>query len=277
MGLTVLVTGATAGIGRYLAVDLAGRGHRVFATGRDEKALEALRAEAPGVETVRLDVTDEASIEQARSRILELTSGNGLDALINNAGYGLPGAVEELSIGDLRAQLETNVIGLVAVTRAFVPRMRERRSGRIINVGSVAGRVTFPLFGAYHASKYAVEALSDALRNELAPFGLHVSIIEPGPIRSEFLGRSKQAFEKYRRPDSPYLRAYDAAEAYKDRINAKAPGPECVARAVRHALESRRPRARYVMPFASRVLVRFFPLLPTRVADFFVRRLAGLG
>src|SRR5581483_8852978 len=111
-------------------------------------------------------------------------------ALINNAGYGLPGAVEELSIGDLRAQLETNVIGLVAVTRAFVPRMRERRSGRIINVGSVAGRVTFPLFGAYHASKYAVEALSDALRNELAPFGLHVSIIEPGPIRSEFLGRS---------------------------------------------------------------------------------------
>jgi short-subunit dehydrogenase len=276
MKTTVLITGATAGIGRFLALDLARRDFRVLATGRDEKALAALAAEEPKVETLRLDVTDAASIETARARVDELTASHGVDVLINNAGYGLPGAVEELAVDDLRREFETNVFGLVAVTKAFTPRMRERRSGRIVNMSSAAGRVTMPLFGAYHASKYAVEALSDALRGELAPFGVKVILIEPGPIKSEFAERSAKEIGKVKKPGSPYERAYDAALAYKTRKNAHAPGPECVARAVRHAIESARPRARYVMPFSSRLLVAVFPFVPTGFWDRLVRKRTGL-
>jgi short-subunit dehydrogenase len=274
---TVLITGATAGIGRFLALDLARRGHRVLATGRDEKALAALRAEAPSVETLGLDVTSAPSVEAARGRVDELTSGRGVDVLINNAGYGLPGAVEELRLDDLRAQLETNVIAVVAVTQAFLPRMRQRGSGRIIMMSSAAGRVTFPLFGAYHASKYALEALSDALRAELAPTGIRVVLVEPGPIKSEFAERTYALLEKARAAGSPYASAYEAALAYKRAKNAHAPGPECVARAVRHAIESGAPRARYAMPFSTRMLLRFFPFLPVALRDRLVRKRAGLG
>jgi short-subunit dehydrogenase len=272
----VLVTGATAGIGRYLALDLARREHRVIATGRDENALEALRAEEARIETVRLDVTNQASIDDARSRVEALTQGHGVDVLVNNAGYGLPGAVEELSIDELRREFETNVFGLVAVTKAFIPRMRERRSGRIVNMSSAAGRVTFPLFGAYHASKWAVEALSDALRAELAPFGVMVVLIEPGPIKSEFAERSFRELERIKRPGSPYEHAYDTVATYKRTKNVHAPDPECVARAVRHAIASSRPRARYVMPFTSRLLVRIFPFLPAWLWDHIVRKRTGL-
>lgn len=276
MKTTVLITGATAGIGRFLALDFARREMRVFATGRDEAALAALRAEEPRIETLRLDVVDAASIEAARLRVEELTESRGLDVLVNNAGYGLPGAVEELALDDLRHEFETNVFGLVAVTKAFVPKMRERRAGRIINVGSVAGRLTFPLHGAYHASKYAVEALSDALRAELAPFGVKVILIEPGPIKSEFADRSARALEKVRKPGSPYEHAYTAVVAYKKSKSASAPGPECVARALRHAIESSRPRARYVMPLTSRLLVKVHPFIPTWLWDRLVRKRAGL-
>lgn len=276
MKTTVLITGATAGIGRYLTLDLARREHRVIATGRDEKSLEALRAEEARVETVLLDVTDQASIDDARARVETLTGGNGVDVLINNAGYGLPGAVEELSIPDLRREFETNVFGLVAVTKAFLPKMRERRSGRIINMSSAAGRVTFPLFGAYHASKWAVEALSDALRAELSAFGVKVVLIEPGPIKSEFAERAHREMEKVKRAGSPYEHAYDAVAAYKKTKNVHAPGPECVARAVRHAIASSHPRARYVMPFTSRLLVRVFPFLPAWLWDRIVKKRTGL-
>jgi short-subunit dehydrogenase len=276
MKTTILVTGATAGIGRYLALDLARREHRVIATGRDERALEALRAEEPRIETARLDVTQQTSIDDARARVDSLTQGQGVSVLINNAGYGLPGAVEELSIEELRREFETNVFGLIAVTKAFVPKMRERRSGRVINMGSAAGRVTFPLFGAYHASKWAIEALSDALRAELAAFGIRVVIIEPGPIKSEFAERSSRELARVKRPGSPYENAYEAVAAYKRKQNVHAPGPECVARAVRHAIESSRPRARYVMPFTSRLLVRIFPFLPAWLWDRIVRKRAGL-
>jgi short-subunit dehydrogenase len=276
MKTTVLITGATAGIGRYLAIDLARREHRVIATGRDEKALEALRAEEARVETVRLDVTDQASIDDARAVVDAMTQGQGIDVLINNAGYGLPGAVEDLSIPDLRREFETNVFGLVAVTKAFLPRMRERRSGRIINMSSAAGRVTFPLFGAYHASKWAIEALSDALRSEVAPFGVKVVLIEPGPIKSEFAERSRREMEKVKVPGSVYERAYEAVTAYKLQKNVHAPGPECVARAVRHAITSSHPRARYVMPLTSRLLVKVFPFLPAWLWDRIVRKRTGL-
>jgi short-subunit dehydrogenase len=147
-----------------------------------------------------LDVTSATSL--AVATLERRTKGYGIDVLVNNAGYGLVGPLETIDDADLRAQFDTNVFGLMAVTRAFLPAMRDRRAGRIINVSSVGGRMTFPLMGAYHASKYALEALSDALRLELLPMGVHVSLIEPGPIRTEFNDRAMEWAGKYNPPPS---------------------------------------------------------------------------
>src|ERR1700733_9145953 len=170
--LIILITGATAGIGRHAALHLAHAGHRVIATGRRKDALAALAKEAKGtkLETMELDVTVASSIEAAKAEVDKRTDGYGLDVLVNNAGYGLMGPLEEISDADLRAQYDTNVFGLVAMTRAFLPQMRLRGSGRIVNVSSMGGRMTFPFMGAYNSTKYAIESMSDALRMELAPF-----------------------------------------------------------------------------------------------------------
>jgi NAD(P)-dependent dehydrogenase (short-subunit alcohol dehydrogenase family) len=274
---TVLITGATAGIGRYLALDLARRGYRVFATGRREAELAKLRAEVPSIETLRMDVTSAASVDEGRARIEALTNGHGLDVLINNAGYGVGGAIEEVTDEDLRAQFDTNVFGLMTVTRAFLPKMRARGAGRIVNVGSIAGRLTFPMFGAYHASKHAVEALSDALRCELAPFGIQVSLIEPGPIHTEFGERASTQLEKYRaNAESPYANVYARAEEIKLRAAENAVGPEAVGKVVLRAIEARRPAARYVVPFSARVFVALAEWMPTRLFDWAMRQFIGL-
>lgn len=277
-GTTILITGATAGIGRYAALYFADRGYRVIATGRNRQALEALRAEgaARGIETVTLDVTDAASIVQAVTQVDQITGGQGIDVLINNAGYGLAGAVEELTDEDLRAQFETNVFGLMAVTRAFLPGMRRRGSGRILNVSSIGGRVTFPLFGAYHATKYAVEALSDSLRMELRPFGVKVVLIEPGPIKSEFSQRSFDLVSRYNKPGSPYAAVYARSGQIKAMADKQSASPEKVARVMELAIRRRNPRARYVAPFSSRLMLAFLNRTPTRVRDWLMTKILGL-
>jgi short-subunit dehydrogenase len=271
---TVLITGSTRGIGRHLAIDLARAGHRVIATGRDEAALAALKAEA-ALETVMLDVADQETIESAKEAVRELTGGRGVDVLINNAGYGQAGPLLELDDTTLRKQFEVNVFGLMAVTRAFVPEMVERKSGVVINVSSTGGRFTFPFFGAYHASKYALEAMSDALRMELAPFGVRVVVIEPGPIHSSFADRSIASLPP---PSSRYRSAYARADALKSFADRFAVGPEHVARAVKSAISSRWTRARYVVP-ALRFEILFFvrTFLPTCLIDAFFKRSAGLS
>lgn len=275
---TVLITGATAGIGRHAALHLASRGHRVIASGRRADALATLADEAKAqgfaIETLVLDVTDPASVAHATAVVDALTEGRGLDALVNNAGYGQFGALEELSDADVRRQFETNVFGLLSVTRAFMAAMRERGAGRIINVSSVGGRVTFPLAGAYHATKYAVEALSDTLRLELRGFGVGVSIIEPGPIRSEFAERAIASANNYRDASSPYaamLGRGDEIMALGDRY---AKGPLVISKAIAHAIESRFPRRRYVAPISSRLLLAFLTFLPTFVSDWLIARVA---
>ena len=169
MTTTILVTGASSGIGRDTALALAASGFHVIAAARRVAALEALRDAAPAgtITPLRLDLDDAASIAEAVTAVDRLTSGRGIDALVNNAGYATAGALVDLSDADLRAQFETNVFGLMALTRALAPAMIERGRGRIVNVSSVSGRVPAPVLGAYHASKYALEALSDALRMEL--------------------------------------------------------------------------------------------------------------
>lgn len=279
---TILITGATAGIGRHAALELVRQGHHVIATGRREGALGALVEEARGLsgggklDVLRLDVTDDDAVEASVAHVLELTAGRGIDVLVNNAGYGQMGPLEAVTSADLRRQFETNVFGLMAVTRAYVPQMRARGSGRVINVGSIGGRFTFPLMGAYNATKYAVESLSDALRNELAPFGIDVSIVEPGPIKTEFNDRAMDTIDPERVAGSPYAAVLAHAEAFRGRFEASAAGPEVTTRAIVHAATARRPRVRYVVPRAAAMLLTILGLLPTRLVDAGMRLAAGL-
>jgi short-subunit dehydrogenase len=278
----VLITGATRGIGQHLSLHLARRGHRVFATGRRPGALEALigeaRADRLPIEGVTLDVTDRRTIEDAVRTVRERTDGDGIDILINNAGYGQAGPLLEVDDTALREQFEANVFGLMAVTRAFASGMVERGRGCVINVGSTGGRVTFPFFGAYHASKYAVEALSDALRMELMPFGVRVVLIEPGPVRSDFADRAVASLPAPGERPSPYAAVYARAEAIRARADRFAVGPEHVARAVDHAITSRWPRARYLVPAARfELLFALIALAPTCLVDALFRSVFGLG
>jgi NAD(P)-dependent dehydrogenase (short-subunit alcohol dehydrogenase family) len=278
----ILITGATAGIGRAAALYLARKGHRVFATGRNETALAKLREDAGNLalETVQLDVTAADSIEAAAAEVLRRTNGQGINVLINNAGWGMAGPLAEIPVEDLRAQFETNVFGLHAVTRAFLPQLRanvkDRQRARILNVSSMGGRFTFPFFGAYHATKYAVEAMSDALRNELAPLGVDVVLIEPGVIKSNFSDRSRASIEKYRREDSPYAPIYVRADALQAQADRQAVGPDVIARSMQRAVMARRPRARYVAPARTYLALLFFRLFPTRWVDGILRAFTGL-
>jgi short-subunit dehydrogenase len=274
--LTILITGATSGIGRHAALHLASRGHRVIATGRSQAALDELQAAAPSLTTLRLDVTDAPSIADAQRAVMELTSGEGLDVLVNNAGYGALGPTELISDADMRAQYEVNVFGLMAVTRAFLPRMRERGRGRVINVSSLGGLYTLPFFGVYNSTKYAVESLSDGLRVELAPFGVHVSLIEPGVITTNFADRSMREGETSRGADSPYAPVLARADELRKMSDMTAVGPECISRAIEKAATERWPAARYVAPLRSQVMVGFLRALPTRWADFIARQIVGL-
>jgi len=276
---TILITGATSGIGREAALYLARRGHRVFATGRNPRALAELEREGKGLplHPLRLDVTDADSIAAARDQVMERTEGHGLDALINNAGYGHAGPSALLESEQLRVQLETNVVGLMAVTRAFLPEMLDRGRGRIVNVSSIGGRITMPFMGAYHASKYAVEALSDALRLEVGPLGVDVVIVEPGAIKTAFGDRAVSEASAYQARAGRWAPLLARAEEIQAKFDARGADPIVIARVLERALTVRRPRARYVAPFSGRVLVFLVEWLPTRLADTLMRRFMGLS
>jgi NAD(P)-dependent dehydrogenase (short-subunit alcohol dehydrogenase family) len=277
MSKTILITGATSGIGFHTALALVKQGHRVIATGRRQHALQALQDQAKSelLHVHPLDVTDNASIRTLRAYILELTDGAGVDILINNAGYGHLGPIALISDENLRRQFDTNVFGLMAVTRAFLPEMQRRRSGRIVNIGSIGGRITFPFGGAYHASKYALEALSDALRIELAPFGIRTSVIEPGPIRTEFGDVAVGMVDQYR--DSEYAAIVAKADKMQAQADSMAAPPEVVVRAIEHASFSRWSRARYVVPKHMYPVLAFFQWLPTGIVDGVLRMMVGLS
>ncbi len=276
--MTILITGASSGIGRDAALALARAGHHVIAAARRLPALEALRDEAPTgtITPLQLDVDDPASIAAAALRIDELTSGRGLDALVNNAGFATAGALAELSDADLRAQFETNVFGLMAITRAVLPAMMARGSGRIVNVSSVSGRVPAPVLGAYHASKYALEALSDALRMEVAAFGVQVVIVEPGTIRTEFASRTMSEVAKARASSSRYAAVYARSAELERRFDKLAGGTAPVVAAIARAIQARSPRARYIAPKKFWLAIALVRVLPTCWVDRAMRRMFGL-
>jgi len=274
----VLITGATAGIGRATALHLARLGHRVFATGRKIDALAELEKEAGdlSLESLSLDVTDAASIAAAVTEVHERTDGYGVDMLVNNAGFGYAAPMELISGEDLRGQFATNVFGLVEVTQAFLPQMRARGAGKVVNVSSIAGRIALPMQGIYCATKHAVEALTDALRVEVSSFGIHVSLVEPGPIRTNFESTVTSTVNKYQALDAAYapsMAAYGevAAKSYKN-----APGPACIAKTVARILRKRRPGARYVSPRMNILGIWIMGLLPTRLKDWVARKLLKL-
>jgi short-subunit dehydrogenase len=273
--MNILVTGASSGIGRATALSLARAGHRVFVAARRTSALLELQREV-GVEPITLDLDDAASITAAVELIDKATDGYGLDVLVNNAGFATAGALAELPDQALRAQFETNVFGLMSLTRAVLPKMIERRAGRIVNVSSVSGRIPAPILGAYHASKYALEALSDALRMELSPFGVRVVVVEPGTIRTEFASRAMSEGLRERSTNSLYAPVYAAAATLEAKFDRLASTAAPVVRAIETAINSRRPRARYVAPRRFALMIALVRILPTCWADAAMQRMFGL-
>jgi NAD(P)-dependent dehydrogenase (short-subunit alcohol dehydrogenase family) len=270
----VLITGATAGIGRTTAVHLARRGHHVIATGRKPAELASLVLEARGLpgklDTLPLDVTRADSIAAAFAAIAALTDGAGPDVVVNNAGFGVLGPTSELTDADIRRQYETNVFGALSVTRAALPAMRARGAGRIINISSVGGRLTLPYFGVYNSTKYALESLSDALRYELKPFGIDVVLVEPGVIRTNF--EATAAADLARFSTSPYagaLARYGEISKLADRLAAE---PIVIAKAIARAVEARRPAARYVAPRRTLGFLWLRAALPQRLWDWAMRQ-----
>lgn len=271
---SVLITGCSSGIGRCVADGLKKRGYRVFATARKQADVDDLLA--AGFESVQLDLADSASIKDAVARVIEATGGN-LYALFNNGAYGQPGAVEDLRRDVLRDLFEVNLFGTQELTNLVIPVMRVQGYGRIIQNSSVLGLVALKYRGAYNASKYALEALSDTLRMELDGTGIHVCLIEPGPIASAF---RKNAHRAYRRNINKQLsyhrRIYAAMELRLQKKEAVVPftlGPEAVLQKVVHALESRKPRVRYYVTFPTYLFGYLKRVLPARWMDSILGRI----
>jgi NAD(P)-dependent dehydrogenase (short-subunit alcohol dehydrogenase family) len=266
----VLITGCSSGIGRATAERLAERGWTVYATARRLESIEDLGGR--GCKLLALDVTDEASM-QAAVRTVEDAEG-AVGALVNNAGYSQSGAVESVPVDDVRRQFETNVFGLLRMCQLVLPGMRRQRHGRIVNLSSMGGKLVFPGGGAYHATKYAVEALSDAMRFEVRGFGVDVVLIEPGLIKTHFADAAVAALGRSE-TDGPYASfnsavAASTAGVYQGPLARLGSGPERVARVIEKALSSRRPRARYPVTPSAWMLMAQRRLLPDRAWDAMV-------
>lgn len=268
MKKTILITGCSSGIGYCVAKALHERGYRVFATARRRDSVNMLLAE--GLESFRLDLTDSNSIHFAFEEVMRRTNGE-LYALFNNGAYGLPGAVEDLNRDALRAQFETNVFGWQELTNRAIPVMRRQGYGRIIQNSSVLGFVSLPFRGAYNASKYAIEGLSDTLRLELKGSNVYVSLIEPGPIASQFRLNAVKALEKYIDIENSVHR--EKYQGVLKRLNKPGPAvpftlpPEAVLKRAIHALEAAKPQPRYYVTLPTYLFGILKRILSTRALD----------
>ena len=264
----VLLTGASSGIGYDVAPLLVRYGYTVYGAARRVEKIEELASE--GVKALSMDVTDEASMEAAVQQIID--AEGRIDVLINNAGYGSYGAIEDVPIDEARRQFEVNLFGLARLTQLVLPHMRARGRGRILNISSMAGRITMPLGSWYHATKYALEALSDALRMEASEFGIDVVLIEPGGIRTDWgriaadhLAESARggAYEELAKKTAEGMRRQYSSTMMSD--------PGVVVKAISKAVNASRPRPRYLIGFGAKPLVAAHTVLPTRVFDAVMR------
>ncbi len=275
---TVLVTGCSTGIGHHCALRLQQTGYNVIASARRQD--DVSRLQSAGLTAIKLDLDDSGSIHEAVTEVLQLTDGR-LYALFNNGAYGQPGAVEDLSREVLRRQLETNVLGWHELTNLIIPVMRQHNEGRIIYNSSVLGFVAMAYRGAYNCSKFALEGLVDTLRMELSDTQIRLSLIEPGPIESQF---RKNAFDKFQQNiDTQNSFHREQYAAMVQRLETEGPAvpftlpAEAVFQKVLHALESRRPKARYPVTFPSHLFAVLKRLLPTSVMDRILLKASGGG
>lgn len=268
---SVLITGCSTGIGAATAADLADHGFTVYATARKVETLRDL--EAQGCRALSLDVTDEDSMAAAVAEVEDAEGSVGV--LVNNAGYSQSGALETLPLDSVRAQFETNVFGLLRMSQLVLPGMRRAGGGRIINIGSMGGKLTFPGGGVYHATKYAVEAISDAMRFEVQGFGVKVVLIEPGLITTDFAKTAVASVDNIT-DDGPYAEfnrvvRRGTAEVYEGPLARLGGGPESVAKVVRKAATTRRPRARYTVTASAKLAIAQRRLSPDAVWDLGMR------
>lgn len=267
---TILITGCSSGIGRATALEAAGRGHFVVATARKLASLSDLEGR-PGIRTAELDVTVDASIERAVAG-MEAAEGR-VDVLVNNAGYGQYGAVEDVSPEDWRAQYDVNLFGALAMIRAVLPSMRKAAAGTIVNVSSVAGKIAIPFAGPYCSSKHALEAMSDCLRIEVEGFGVRVVVIEPGPIGTKFGDRARAGVAKLVGRPGPYAKIYENAERAMDtEFQRGMLPPESVARVITAAIESDSPRTRYRVTAMAKTMIPLRRFLTDGAMDRLMRR-----
>jgi NAD(P)-dependent dehydrogenase (short-subunit alcohol dehydrogenase family) len=270
----VLITGCSSGIGRATALRLAHSGWKVYASARRPESIADLRE--AGCETLALDVTDEASMQAAVERVEQAEGAIGV--LINNAGYSQSGAIETVPLEAVRRQFETNVFGLVRLTQLVLPKMRAQRWGKIVNLGSMGGRLTFPGGGHYHATKHAVEAISDAMRFELRGFGIDVILLEPGLITTEF-GEAATASmaDTTIAGDDPYATFNTTVGAvtkgaYDGPMRLLGGGPDRVAKTIERAIKRRNPPARITITPSAKLTIAMRRLLPDRAWDAAMRQ-----
>ena len=281
-GRIALVTGGTDGLGRATAVVLAERGYRVFAGGRNAERIAALQQFANErrlpLTAMELDVCDDASVDRAVGEI-EKSAGT-VDVLVNNAGIAIAAVMEEITLADLRRQFETNYFGLVRMSQRVLPGMRRKLSGRIINMSSIAGKLASPLFGPYSSSKHAVEAVSDAMRLEVYPFGIHVVVIEPGYIPTSMNRSAAELSSAYAKgaEQSPYKSVYQGfLKSWSKTTKSSQYTPEDCARVILRAIEDEPPRARYPVTREAKIGILLRRLLSDHAMDRQMRKTMGIA
>jgi len=274
----ILITGATGGIGRSIAEYLAGQHYNVIATGRNQTALDELKVLAAKnnwmLHAWKLDVTSQSDIHSISKKALKITSGKGIDILINNAGYGQAGFISDLNIEQVRKQFEVNLFGLLEVTRSFIPQLIQQRGRKIINIGSIMSRMVAPWTGIYCVSKHAVKAANDVLRMELHPFGVKVIHVEPGSINTSFQEDTINSLENVNITNSLYSEIHEWMKTSAYKAFYAMPGVDAftVAKKVHHIIRKKKVRRYYVVPFRARLLLWVYSLVPGRLIENGMRR-----
>jgi short-subunit dehydrogenase len=276
----IVITGVSSGIGRAAAVEMDRRGYRVFGGVRRQQDADALTHElSERFTALILDVTDAEALARARTQVDEALGDEPLSGVVNNAGVGAGGPIEALDIDRLRQTLEINAVAPVAVTQAFIPRLRAAR-GRVVNISSIGGRVSQPFLGPYSASKFALEALSDAMRRELRRWGIHVALVEPGNVKTRIWEKGRSQVEELRASvgeemNERYAAGIARTETFIQLAERRGVEPEKVAEAIAHAIMSDRPRTRYLVGVDARVQLAMEKALPTPVTDRLLSKIMG--
>lgn len=270
----VIITGCSTGIGRACVPYLAARGWHVIATARRIETIRDLANE--NVDALPLDVADESSRVNAIEESLKLTGR--VDALVNNAAYSQSGPLAEVTLDEMRSQFETNLFGAFRLAQLALPHLRKQRSGRIVNVSSVVGRMVFPFGGLYCATKWAMEAMSDTLRVELRPYGVAVSVVEPGGVVTQFTETSERYLARFRNDPGSAYRSYLRGVGFREALNISNWGssPQTVARSIHRAISDRFPRPRYQATIDAWLVWPLLPLVPDWIKDVVLAKLFGL-